>query len=194
MKVARLSCDSCATVARQSRAIFSKDRNSRISRINVHSMRPQRESCVFIVNFCREIVANYSRTSLQLSHSNEIGALLTDSIPSNIHVEILTCSHLWRDFVVVFIFVLEFNTCMHNFGRGQTTYLSQTYPFPHDPSITLCSTLATLVGKSTVQEVCNAYLLTFIVVFLFIDSLGTPHNIQNNNNTPHIVHSNKTYV
>ena len=34
-------------------------------------MRLQRESCVYIVNLCREIVANYSRTSLQLSHSNE---------------------------------------------------------------------------------------------------------------------------
>ena len=38
-------------------------------------MRLQRESCVYIVNLCREIVANYSRTSLQLSHSSEIGAL-----------------------------------------------------------------------------------------------------------------------
>ena len=38
-------------------------------------MRLQRESCVYIVYLCREIVANYSRTSLQLSHSSEIGAL-----------------------------------------------------------------------------------------------------------------------
>ena len=28
---------------------------------------------VYIINLCREIVANYSRTSLQLSHSSEIG-------------------------------------------------------------------------------------------------------------------------
>ena len=76
------------------------------------------------------------------------------------YVEILTCSHY-----------------MHNFGHGQTTYLSQTYPFQHDPSITLCSTLAALVGTSTGQGVCNAYLLTFIVFFLFTDSLGTPQNI-----------------
>ena len=77
-------------------------------------MRLQRESCVYIVNLCREIDANFSQTSLQLSHSNEIGALLTGSIPSNkvFYVEILTCtcSHLLCDFVVVFIFVLEFNT------------------------------------------------------------------------------------
>ena len=73
--VARLSCDSRATIARQSRDIFSKlDRNSRICRKNVYSLRLQRESCVYIVYLCREIVANYSRTSLQLSHSSEIGA------------------------------------------------------------------------------------------------------------------------
>ena len=33
------------------------------------------ESCVYIVNLCRELFANYSQTSLQLSHSSEIGAL-----------------------------------------------------------------------------------------------------------------------
>ena len=38
-------------------------------------MRLQRESFVEIVYLCREIVASYSRTSLQLSHSSEIGAL-----------------------------------------------------------------------------------------------------------------------
>ena len=75
---------------------------------------------------------------------------------------------------------------MHNFGYGQTTYISQTYPFQHDPSITLWSTLAALVGTSTGQEVCNAYLLTFIVIFLFIDSLGMPQNIPNNLNTSRI--------
>ena len=70
--------DSRATIARQSRDIFSKlDRNSRICCINVYSMRLQLESCVYIVYLCREIVANYSRTSLQLSHSSEIGALDT---------------------------------------------------------------------------------------------------------------------
>ena len=37
-------------------------------------MRLQRESCVYFVYLCREIVANYSRTSPQLSHSSEIGA------------------------------------------------------------------------------------------------------------------------
>ena len=30
---------------------------------------------IVIVNFCREIVAYYSRTSLQLSHSGGIGSL-----------------------------------------------------------------------------------------------------------------------
>ena len=60
----------------KSRDIFSKlDRNSRICHINVHSLRLQRESCIYIVNLCRKIVANNSRTSLQLSHSIEIGAL-----------------------------------------------------------------------------------------------------------------------
>ena len=58
-KVVRHSHECIATVVRQSRDIFSKlDRNSRICRINVHSMRLQRESCVCIVNLCREIVAN----------------------------------------------------------------------------------------------------------------------------------------
>ena len=52
-------------ISRQSRDMFSKlDRNSQMCRINVYSMSLQRESCVYIVNLCREIVANYSRTSL----------------------------------------------------------------------------------------------------------------------------------
>ena len=60
--------------ARLARHIFSKlDRNSRISRINAHSIRLQHKSYVYIVNLCRKIVANYSGTSLQLSHSSEIG-------------------------------------------------------------------------------------------------------------------------
>ena len=37
-------------------------------------MRMQRKSCVCIVNLFREIVANYSRTSLQMSHPTEVGA------------------------------------------------------------------------------------------------------------------------
>ena len=37
-------------------------------------MRLQHESFVYIVNLCRIIVANYSRTSLRLSHPSEIGA------------------------------------------------------------------------------------------------------------------------
>ena len=42
--LSRMSCDCRATVARQSRGIFSKlDRNSRICRINVHLMRMQRK-------------------------------------------------------------------------------------------------------------------------------------------------------
>ena len=57
--LSRMSCDSRATITRQSRDIFSKlHRNSRICCINVYSMRLQRESCVYIVNLCREIVAN----------------------------------------------------------------------------------------------------------------------------------------
>ena len=74
-KVVRHSHECRATVVRQLRDMFSKlDRNSRICRINVYSMRLQYESCVYIVTLCREIFANYSRTSLQLSHSSEIGA------------------------------------------------------------------------------------------------------------------------
>ena len=74
-KVVRHSHKCRATVVRQSRDIFSKlDRNSRMCCINVYSMRLQRESCVYIVNLCREIVANCSLTCLQLSHSSEIGA------------------------------------------------------------------------------------------------------------------------
>ena len=73
-----MACDTRTNVARlsyeKSRDIFSKlDRNSRICRINVYSMRLQ--SCVCIVNLCREIVAKYLRTSLQLSHSSEIRGL-----------------------------------------------------------------------------------------------------------------------
>ena len=76
-KVVRHSHECRGTVVRD---IFSKlDQNLRICRINVYSMRLQRESCVYIVNLCREIVANYSRTSLQLSHSSEIGALSKQS-------------------------------------------------------------------------------------------------------------------
>ena len=74
--VVRHSRDCRGTFSRLSRDIFSKlDRNSRICRINVYSMRLQCESCVYIVYLCCEIVANYSQTSLQLSHSSEIGAL-----------------------------------------------------------------------------------------------------------------------
>ena len=63
----QLSYDSRVTIARQSRDILSEiDRNSRICGINAHSVRLQRESCVYIVNLCREIIANKSRTSLQL--------------------------------------------------------------------------------------------------------------------------------
>ena len=54
---------------------FSKlNRNSQICHINVHSVRLQCKSCVSVVNFCCEIVANKSRNSLQLSHSSKIGA------------------------------------------------------------------------------------------------------------------------
>ena len=75
--LSRMSCDCLATVARQSRDMFSKlERNSLICRINVYSMRMQHESCVYIVNLCREIIASYSRTSLQLSHSSEIGEIV----------------------------------------------------------------------------------------------------------------------
>ena len=51
-------CLATVTVARY---IFPKlDRNWRICRINVHSMRLQHENCVYIVNLCREIVVNFS--------------------------------------------------------------------------------------------------------------------------------------
>ena len=71
--IARHSHECLATVAKKK--IKKLDRNSRICHINVHSMRLQRESCVYIVNLCRKIVANYSQTSLQLLHSSEIWAL-----------------------------------------------------------------------------------------------------------------------
>ena len=70
-KVVRHSHECRATVARQSRDIFLKlDRNSRICRINVYSMRLQRESCVYIVNLCREIVANCSLKLVSHWHAN----------------------------------------------------------------------------------------------------------------------------
>ena len=76
--LSRMSRDCRATVARlsrDSRAIYFQNYTKiRKCRINVYSMRLQRESCVYIVYLCREIVANYSRNSLQLSHSSEIGA------------------------------------------------------------------------------------------------------------------------
>ena len=65
----------CMFWSRQSgEFFFQTDRKSRNCRINVNSVRLQREMCVYIVILCREIVANNSRTSLQLSHSSEIGA------------------------------------------------------------------------------------------------------------------------
>ena len=52
--VLRLSSD--GTIAHQSRDIFSKlDGNSQICSINVHSVRLQSQSCVYIVNFCHKI-------------------------------------------------------------------------------------------------------------------------------------------
>ena len=57
-------------------------------------MRLQRESCVYIVYLCREIVVNYSRTSLQLSHSSEIRALEGSGIvkmESGFVVILVTC-------------------------------------------------------------------------------------------------------
>ena len=76
-KVVRHSHECRRRLSRDSREIYFEklDRNSRICRINVYSMRLQHKICVYIVNLCREIVANYLRTSLQLSHSSEIGAL-----------------------------------------------------------------------------------------------------------------------
>ena len=72
--VMRHSHECLANIARQSRDTFSKLDHNSCCHINVNSVRLQRESCVYIVNLCREIVANYLRTSLQLSHSSEIGA------------------------------------------------------------------------------------------------------------------------
>ena len=72
MNVARLLCDYHATVARY---IFKFRPKFANCRINVYSMRLQHKSCVYIFNLCRKIVANYLCTSLQLSHSSEIGAL-----------------------------------------------------------------------------------------------------------------------
>ena len=82
--------DCCETLSRMSRdcrttvvglshdsrkIIFSKlDQILLFYCINIHSMRLQRESCVYIVNLCRELVVIYLRTSLQLLHSSEIGA------------------------------------------------------------------------------------------------------------------------
>ena len=91
------------TVARHSRDIVSKlDRNSRICRKNVYSMRLQRESCVYIVYLCREIVANYSRTSLQLSHSSEIGALRQNG-------SIFLCFSPWLYFLILILNIIIFS-------------------------------------------------------------------------------------
>ena len=69
-----------------SRGIFSKlDRNSRICRINVHSMRMQRKSYVCIVNLWR--------TSLQLSHPIEVGAL---SMRISLACEFLALASHWH--------------------------------------------------------------------------------------------------
>ena len=49
----------------ESRETLSRmSRDCRICHINVHSMRLQGKSFVYIVSLCREIVANYSRTIL----------------------------------------------------------------------------------------------------------------------------------
>ena len=60
-------------------------------------MRLQHESFVYIVNLCRVIVANYSRTSLRLSHPSEIGALVVEIILLTMHGQICkkTFSYLW---------------------------------------------------------------------------------------------------
>ena len=77
-KVVRHSHECRATVVRQSR-----DSRATVARYifkirpkyaNVYLMRLQHESFVYIVNLFHVIVANYSRTSLRLSHSSEIGA------------------------------------------------------------------------------------------------------------------------
>ena len=112
-----MSCDSRATIARQSRDIFSKlDRNSRICRINVYSMRLQRESCVYIINLCREIIANYSRTSLQLSQSIEIGKYLIYKLVSHFF------SRLFCEFVADFrtTFVRVSRECRESFHMSRT--------------------------------------------------------------------------
>ena len=108
-----MSRDCRAKVARPSRDIFSKlDRNSRICRINVYSMRLQRESCVYIVYLCREIVANYSRTSLQLSHSSEIGAqmvLCTCLFDLRLYVPVNICVYVWPPFFFGFCPTLRYH-------------------------------------------------------------------------------------
>ena len=69
----RMSRDCRATVARYIFKIRPKFANlSHKCPFN----RMQRKSCVcLIVNLCREIVENYSQTSLQLSHTSEVGVL-----------------------------------------------------------------------------------------------------------------------
>ena len=59
-------------------------------------MRLQIKSCVYIVYLCREIVANYSRTSLQLSYSSEIGALISLLFFATIWRENKTKRHLYE--------------------------------------------------------------------------------------------------
>ena len=113
------SQESRETLSRQSRGIFSKlNRNSRICRINVHSMRMQRKSCVCIVNLWR--------TSLQLSHPIEVGAL---SMRISLACEFLALASHWHanfsrlfaNFVADFlfrsaVFILVSNVCNLRIG------------------------------------------------------------------------------
>ena len=73
-----MSCDCRTTVARYIFKIRPKFENL-VHKCPFNSMRLQRESCVYIVNLCREIVVNNMRISLQLSHSSEIGAFRTQN-------------------------------------------------------------------------------------------------------------------
>ena len=75
-KVVRHSRECRATVVRQSRD-YRTTVVRYIFKIRpkfANSMRLQHERCVYIVNLCCEIFANYSGTSLLLSLSSEIGA------------------------------------------------------------------------------------------------------------------------
>ena len=105
-------------------------------------MRLQRESCVYIVYLCHEIVANYSQTSLQLSHSSEIGAL--DTILNEYFKE--SINMLIGPLEIAFNYVLNKNSFPKQWTKGMILPIHEKGN-SNDPSNYRGITLVSCFGK-----------------------------------------------